>query len=312
MIAATAALTTADSLVAMSSAPMDFSKVLFLGGDATQFASVQIRCVDLARRLGCDLLLGTETADAIPDRYAVFVCVKPRLPPNELRQLARRGRVVWDIIDAFPPREDVAVYVASNSLTQELFADYGRVEVLPHHHCNFDGRPNPPANRRPVWLGSRHWLPRLRGFAHDTHFVNGLTREDVVRVFRQTGIGLNLRGGTLFRHPETRPAPAATRAARRRRARDRFDFHIAINSGIKLINCIGFGVPSLSSDEPAYHEMGPDCTIFSNLRDCPKWVRALQHDDDLYRELRRRCLRKSRRFHIDAIAEKYKMLLNSL
>jgi hypothetical protein len=290
---------------------MDLAKVIFLGGDATQFASVQIRCVDLAQRLGCDFLLGAETAAAIPDRYAVFVCVKPRLRTEDLRQLARRGRVVWDIIDAFPPREQVAAYVASNSLTQELFDDHGRVEVIPHHHCNFDGRPNPPGLRRPVWLGSRHWLPRLRGFAHDTHFIGGLRREDVVQIFRQTGIGLNLRGGKMFQHP-ARPAATAADAARRRRARNLFDFHIAINSGIKLINCLGFGLPSLSSDEPAYREMGPDCTIFSNLRDCPRWVCALQQDDDLYREFRRLCLRRARRFHIDAITEKYKILFKSL
>ncbi len=287
---------------------MDFSKVVFLGGDAARFASVQIRCVDLAQRLGCDFLLDAGTAAAIPDRYTVFVCVKPRLRAKELRQLARRGQVVWDIIDAFPPREDVAVYVASNSLTQELFDDYGRVEVIPHHHCNFEGRPNPPDLRRPVWLGSRHWLPSLRGFAHDTHFIGGLTREDVVKIFRQTGIGLNLRGRKLLRAQAPRPAGKL----RWRRVRDQFDFHIAINSGIKLINCIGFGIPSISSDEPAYHEMGANCTIFSTLRDCPRWVRALQQDDDLYRELRRCCLRRARRFHIDGIAEKYRILFNSL
>jgi hypothetical protein len=291
---------------------MDLSKVIFLGGDPAQLASVKIRCVDLAQRLGCDVLFRARTAEAIPDRYSVFVCVKPRLRPEELPKLARRGRIVWDIIDSFPPRESVAAYLASNSLTQELFDDYGRVEVIPHYHCNFEGRPNPPGNRRPVWLGSHHWLPQIRGFAHDTHFINGLTREDVVKIFRQTGIGLNLRGGKMFQNQP--PGPVQAGAARRghRRPRDQLNFHIAINSGIKLINCLGFGIPSISSDEPAYHEMGEDCTIFSNLRDCAKWVRALQHDDDLYRDLRQRCLRKSRRFHIDVIAEKYRKFFSSL
>jgi len=91
-----------------------------------------------------------------------------------------------------------------------------------------------------------------------------------------------------------------------------FDIHLALNSGIKLINCIGFGIPSISSDEPAYHEFGEDCTIFSSIRGCAKWVRALQNDDDLYMDLRKKCLRQAKKFHIDTIAGQYKKLLESL
>ena len=33
---------------------MDLRRVLFVGGDAGKLASVQIRCVEVAKRLGCD------------------------------------------------------------------------------------------------------------------------------------------------------------------------------------------------------------------------------------------------------------------
>jgi len=287
---------------------MELRKVLFLGG-SIGYPSVQIRCVDLARRLGCDFQLGAHTAQEIPDKYSIFVCVKPRLRQTELSALARRGCVVWDIIDDLPPAANVAVYLASSSLAQNLFSKYGRVELIPHYHCNFEGTINPPGLRRPVWLGSRHWLPLIQGFPHETIFVENLRREDIVQVFRQTGIGLNLRGlRNLLRF--------ANHTADRRKqlnfTRKMFDKHIALNTGIKLINCLGFGIPSISSDEPAYHEFGENCTLFSNLRDCAKWVRALQHDDDLYSDLRRQCLRQGKKFHIDAIANKYRTLFASL
>src|SRR3984957_21031751 len=146
---------------------MDLRRVLFVGGDVKKMASVQIRCVDVAKRLGCDVHLGARKASQLPEGYTMFICVKAELWPGEYAQLARRGKVVWDIIDLPPPREHIAAYLASNSLTQELFEDYGRVEVIPHYHCNFTGKPNRPSLRRPVWIGARHWLPPLKGFEFD-------------------------------------------------------------------------------------------------------------------------------------------------
>jgi len=38
----------------------------------------------------------------------------------------------------------------------------------------------------------------------------------------------------------------------------------------------------------------------------------LQEDDALYRELRKECLKKAPDFHIDTIANRYKLFLKSL
>jgi hypothetical protein len=85
-----------------------------------------------------------------------------------------------------------------------------------------------------------------------------------------------------------------------------------INSGIKLINCIGFGIPSISNDEPAYHEIGEDCTLFTDLEHCADKVYQLQTDCQLYRAMRENCLHKASSFHISSIVCKYKALIKSL
>jgi hypothetical protein len=276
---------------------MDLRKVLFLGGPG--LASVKIRCVDLAARLGCDCRLGPVDAAVVGERYSAFVCVKPRLAPGQREHLARKGIVIWDILDAPPPKDDVTHYLASSKLAKEIFQGYGRVTVIPHYHCNFSGKPNPPNLRRPGWIGSPQWRPRLSGFDCDYYDSTHLNREGVVAVHRQIGIGLNFR--------TTQPAIFAEQY--RKLA---YNFHVAINSGIKLINCLGFGTPSVSADEPAYEEIGGHCTIFSTPRACARWVRDLQNDRELYQDLRQKCLRKSAQYHIDTIAEKYRRFLTEL
>jgi glycosyltransferase involved in cell wall biosynthesis len=121
----------------------------------------------------------------------------------------------------------------------------------------------------------------------------------VVNSLRKIGIGLNFRGGGSWANPQ-HPAKL------------QYDFHVALNSGIKLINCLGFGTPSVSADESAYREIGEDCTIFSEPAQCAQWVRELQINDALYGKLRKNCLLKSKRFHLDTIAMEYKKLLQSL
>ncbi len=278
---------------------MNLRNVLFLGG-RSKLASVQIRCVEVAKALGCDCRIHEPFAANIPDQYSAFVCVKSVLAPGELAQLAKRGTVIWDIIDSPPPQEHVSIYLASTTTTRELFASYGRCKVIPHYHCNLSGKPNPlPRTRRPAWIGSDYWKPHLEGFAFDSYDVKGMSRDDVIRAHRQIGIGLN------FRNP--RP-PIFWKNHQKLRYR----FHVAINSGIKLINCVGFGIPSVSDQEPAYHEIGADCTIFASLKKCAKWVRALQNDDELYLDLRKKCLRRAAHYHFDTVIEKYRKFLTAL
>lgn len=296
---------------------MELNKILFLGGNPDRLASVKIRCIEIARRLGCDYHLKAEYVDQIPDGYSAFVCVKPPLADSQLELLAKRGTIIWDVIDSLPPQDHVSVYITSNGFAKNMLKSYGRIEVIPHHHCNVDGVPNPPDLRLPAWIGNPCWRPKMEGFKYRRYFVRGLEPEDVARVHRKMGIGLNLRvPRSQYRLPRAMQSllPPRFRTVRDINgiSKNVYDLHIAINSGVKLINCIGFGIPSVSGDEPAYHEFGRKCTVFTDPKKCAKWVKTLQADDDLYNELRQQCLRRSANFHIDAIAEKYRALLRSI
>ncbi len=261
---------------------------------------MQIRCLDIAGRLGCSFVLGKTTCNQIPSGFSIFVCVKPGLGRDQLVKLSKRGTVIWDIIDRAPfEGEGATLFLASTRSVQKLFSSRGRVEYIPHHHCNFTGEPNTLSHRRPAWIGAEHWHPKLTGIDYDYYDSNGMDREGVVAAYRKMGLGLNLRSRT-------------TRASLYHKYQPNHDQHITMNSGIKLINCIGFGIPSLSADEPAYREIGADCTIFSSIEKCAADLRDLQVDYDKYLQLRMNCLERAQNFHIDTIAEMYKTLLCSL
>ena len=268
---------------------MNLNKVLFIGGNPRKFGSVEIRCEDIAPRLGCDRMLSVRKVEEIPDVYSAFVCVKPALRGDEILKLSKRGPVIWDIVDDTPPASNICAYIVSTQGARRVFQNYGRIEIIPHHHCNFSGSPNPIGCRHPVWIGQFHWCPELSGFEFEKVNTLGMNSEQTAAAYRRAGIGLNLRSN----HPNSH-------------------FHVPINAGIKLINCIGFGIPSISSDEPAYHEIGDECTVFSTASDCSGWVSRLQNDDAFYSDLREKCISRARDFHVSSIIEKYRALLESL
>jgi hypothetical protein len=266
------------------------SEVLFIGGGWPKLASVNIRCVDIARWLGCAYQVNVRSISEIPERYRAFICVKTRLPHEDLQKLADRGPVVWDIIDALPPENGfVSRYIASTEVVRELFGNGREIDLIPHYHCNFSGDPNPPGELKPAWIGQRHWYPRLEGFDHAVYDISGKGREEVVDAYRQAGIGLNLRSsynGAME--------------------------HSVLNAGIKLINCIGFGIPSISAMERPYKEIGDGCTIFTDTIDCAHLVHRLRSDTSLYSEMRSNCIERAKSFHIEAIAQKYRALIAAL
>ena len=84
-------------------------------------------------------------------------------------------------------------------------------------------------------------VSRMGTLDHVAFFVDGAEANQIRQLYRRIGIGLNLR----------------------RRACG-YEQHVASNSGIKLINCCGFGIASVSEPEPAYLEIGDGCTIFTS------------------------------------------------
>lgn len=273
--------------------------MLFVGGDAKRLASVQIRCVDIAQYLGCDHVLSLRDIAKIPNHYSVFICVKTEIDPLHLGDLKKRGIVLWDVMDSLPPREGVDVYITGSMTARDAFACYGRAVMIRPHHCNNSLTPNSPSNRRIKWIGGRHWKPDLHGFEYDVHYVENMPQAQVIEAYRETGIGLNVRATREWSNP-MHPEKLA------------FDLHLALNPGIKLINCIGFGIPSVSAEEPAYREIDAECTVFSSIDECADWVHELQNNETLYNRLRQNCLKQSARFDISSAGENYKKLLQSI
>jgi hypothetical protein len=269
---------------------MDPRDVIFVGGGWPRLISVRIRCVDIAEYLGCDFRVNVASAGEIPAQYKAFICVKTRLNEIELTRLAKRGPIIWDIIDRPPPPVPcIGTFIASTKGVRDTFSSRGRIEIIHHYHCNFEADPNLLSGRHPAWIGLPHWLPQLDGFEYDVYDVSCMNRETVASAYRKTGIGLNLRA-----------------------QKEDTDFHAAISSGIKLINCIGFAIPSISGPEPSYTELGRDCTLFSPNNDCSNLVHLLQNDDALYMQLRQNCIAAAPQFHIATIANKYRALIDSL
>ena|SRR6185369_11010348 len=117
-----------------------------------------------------------------------------------------------------------------------------------------------------------------------------MERWAVTAAHRKFGIGLNLR----------RTGPEA-------------QAHSRYSSGIKLINCLGFGIPSISNEEAGYTEIGDGCTLYcDDNRDCGRLVAKLQTDADLYEALSRNALARGQDYSIDRAVAKYRALLTSL
>jgi len=264
-------------------------KTLFIGGNMWRRPSVRIRCVDIARHLGCHHHLLAQSAAEISRDYSIFICVKPEMSLKELAKLSQLGTVIWDVIDVLPPHENISAYITSTSKVQNMITSMGSAFLIPHHHCNDQAQYRSSSCRTLGWIGHRHWCPDLREIEFKRYYIEGMTRSEVARAHLEFDIGLNLRA-----------------------VRKKQESHINLNSGIKLINCIGFGLPSISSDEPAYHEFGSDCTLFTTLENCGPSIHSLQNDEALYHKMRSNCIARAPQFHIETIANRYKHLIDSV
>lgn len=266
-------------------------KVLFIGG-RSHFPSVRIRCVEVASAIGCEYITEVDSVQNISKEKEIFICVKPLFNQEALKELQKRGIVIWDIHDNYCPRNFIDYYLVSSKGAYQRFKSYGTTYIIPHHHCNFSGVPNNIRLReKPTWIGSPEWIPNDLNFEFEVYNSKEMTNKDIVDVYRSSTILLNLRNSTSI-------------------TAETVSEHIKINPGIKLINSIGFGVPSISNRESAYLEIGPECTIFAESHeDCKNSVIQLQQDNELYTRLRNNCILKASQYSLSTIAKKYLDLL---
>lgn len=268
-------------------------KVVFIGG-RSYFPSVRVRCIEVANAIGCDYITDVDSIADIPKDKEIFICVKPLFNKEDLADLQKRGVVIWDIHDNYCPRNFIDYYLVSSKGAYQKFCSYGKTYIIPHHHCNFSGFFRRSRLRgKPTWMGSPEWIPSDLHFDFEVYNSKDMTTEQVYDVYRNSTILLNIRAATSI-------------------TSESVSEHIRVNPGIKLINSIGFGVPSISSPEPAYLEIGPECTLFAkDSEDCKNLVIQLQQDDDLYNRLRNNCIFKASQYSLANIAQKYLDLLTS-
>jgi len=210
---------------------------------------------------------------------------------EEILRLTERERVVWDYIDRVPPPARFVASIVSTRAAGAALNLTGTVLHIPHHHCNYERvftRAKPDAV---TWIGHKLWYPGPLGLNESAFFVENSEREHVATCYRSSGLLLN-----------TRLQSEATVS------------HVKFNSGIKLINAIGFAIPSISLCEPAYVEIAEskDCTVFSEEANVVSDVLELLANSERYRQLQQQCLSLSEEYHIDTIVRRYRRKLASL
>jgi len=253
-----------------------------------------MRCIQIAKAIGCDYVTDVKSLEQVPWDKTIFVCVKPNLSDGNLEDLASRGSIIWDIHDFTPPKGMVSQYIASSATAATEYELLSPVSIIPHHHCNHTEIPNTAVCRRAVWIGRPYWQPDFGSLPIESYDSKHMLENEVAAIYRQTGIGINVRAEHVGSEDNN------TR------------FHVLLNGGGKLINCMGFGIPSISSEEPAYREHGEQCTLFTENNDIHDLIEELSLNDTLYEELRCKSFERGRNYHIDRITPLYNKLFEQI
>ena len=266
-------------------------RVIFFGG--SNLPSVRYRCVEVAEALGCDYILNVDSLEKIPANKDIFICVQPRLKVEHMELLSKRGTIVWDIHsggfkNSF--KQFIDYYLVETKAARIAFNDLKNVCVIPPHHMNFSNSFNSLDMCGEItWLGNEKFMHKFndpRVVAYTYHNKRG---NEIATIYRKTSIMVNMRCNPRENQ-----------------------FYIRVNPGIKLINCIGFGIPSISEPEPAYLEHAPECTIFSTLQDLPYWISRLEKDKQLYSRLRDNCIKSANKFSLKNVIKYYRNFILSL
>lgn len=276
-------------------------RVLFVGGH-TRMGSVQMRCCQIAEAIGASWTSpakpgsnwhGDEVPEAEIDGRDIFVLVKNYM---DRRGLFERGYVIWDVLDDGPPRDYIHAYVTSTRLVAELLGPSRPVYVIPHHHCNTENILLTPSRMRArmLWIGSSLWLPdELIEQGVETHVISSMGHEDLANLYSRADVLINAR-----RFNAKSPG--------------RYWLHTILNSGMKVINAVGFGIPSVTEWEPWVAEVAPGCSLICAPGDAVRTARELLQNGEMYETLRKRCLDAAVMYSLDAVAKMYLQALANM
>jgi hypothetical protein len=259
--------------------------------------SVRLRCRQIAEALGV-AWTAPERRGPVPESALhgrdLFVLVKASIDHRRLRE---RGRVVWDVLDTLPPADGIDAYITSTRVAARMLHPF-RVPTytVPQHHCNVEERPLEPDPVRGhlVWIGSTEWLPPdLAAQGVRIHHANDLPFDQIRARYADADVLINAR------RFDYATAPA-------------YFLHTALNAGIKVINAVGYGLPSVTEWEPWIDEIGVGCTIACAAGEGPAVARRLLQDRAQYEALRARCLERASAYALSSIASRYQRVLEEI
>lgn len=268
---------------------MNLNKIVFITSVNESFGSVRLRCHMISKALGVSFFstarMQEKEIDAKLEDKNIFILMKAdwRL----VDKLKSKGTVIWDVIDNIPPA-NADKYITSTSYAGE-FLKLKNFHTIPHAFTPFATIIPTPNVKNGYWIGSLQWKPIIP-FNHVTINTDNISQQYLHENYKKAGVLLNLRADNL-----------------------KALFHARINSGIKLINAIGYGIPSItSSTEPWVKEIGEDCTIISHKQNWAKDFSLLTSDNALYEQIKSNCLKIRDRYSLENIKGKYLNLFNSL
>jgi hypothetical protein len=178
------------------------------------------------------------------DRKKLLVCVKPFC---DFTTTSFGGKLVWIPIDANLPAARPDLFLCCSKVQESAIKELltnAETHVIPHYHCNLSNNLNrdkimcgPEGGK---WIGTNLWVPSDLPRGVEQVVVNSRWSHDQLeRVYNQAYYLLNAR--------------------KKRRG---WEKHLRFNTGIKLINAMGFMKLSISEPEPALLEWGSDCSYF--------------------------------------------------
>ena len=196
-----------------------------------------------------------------------------------------RGKKGYRLIAASKSAETYLRNLCPNSVT-----------FIPQHHCNTERLVRSTRIVKTVayvglmGAGPPPWYDRVNHDVramgmHMKYFTNFKTREDVVRAYEQTDIQFTWYDNTM------------SSVLRQ------------MKTSLKIVNAASFGIPTVSSSEPAYvAECGGKFLDCHSLDYAMEALRQLQSDDHLYDNFVKELPAFAESYHIEHIAALYRRL----
>lgn len=253
--------------------------------------SIKIRGDQISNFLGIRCLLDNEIS--LEDVKAI-VYIKYLPEEERLFERQKQGIIqIFDIIDNFEfkklskPLKYIDIIIA-NSISHKIILENKfshRVEILPHHHCNFRNERILIKNSKDLvigYIGDKTHYKKIKFLEkHFENFKSYRSFDNLVEKYKSIDVGTAWRNDKL---------------------------KVKYNSNLKLINYMSFGIPSVVNYENGFSEIGShgyNCLFAIDKEDLILNIKYLIENYDLRKKISDCAFETSKSFHISIVANKY-------